>query len=314
MNVAKLLRETKETLFTFEILPPLKGGSFEEVENTIKPLLEFNPAYINITSHRNEVAFRKTEFGNMERYKTKKRPGSVGVAAAIKHKFNIEVVPHLICAGFTKDETEDALIDYNYLGLNNLFVIRGDKSKSEPYFITEPGGYTHAVELLSQIQNMNNGIYLDLTTNMPTAFSCGVAGYPEGYEENSFEKDLLFLKEKIDKGAEYIVTQMFFDNQYYYNFVKSCRKIGIDVPIVPGLKPISLKNQMEQLPKLFNIHLPEPLLKELQKCTTDKAAKQVGTQWCIQQCKDLKANKVPSLHIYTYGVSDNVFSVCKNVY
>ncbi|MDR1348439.1 MAG: methylenetetrahydrofolate reductase [Prevotellaceae bacterium] len=317
MKIADRLKESKKTLFTFEILPPLKGGSFGEIQRTIEPLLEFSPSYINVTCHRADTAYRTNEKGEAERYTAKKRPGSVGVAAAVKFKYNIEVVPHVICAGFTRDETEDALIDYNYLEMNNLLVLRGDKMKSDPVFITEKDGHAHARDLLVQIKNMNRGIYLNsaIENAEPTDFSCGVAGYPEKHADaKSIEQDIMYLKEKVDAGADYIVTQMFFDNSKYFDFVKRCRKAGITVPIIPGVKPIATANQVDVLPELFNLSLPKELEAELRKCKTNNEAKHVGTEWLTMQALELKKANVPAIHIYTFGIPDNVAKVCKAVF
>jgi methylenetetrahydrofolate reductase (NADPH) len=317
MNVAKKLKDTKDTLFTFEILPPLKGGAFMEIQQTIEPLMEFNPAYVNVTYHRDDTAYRIKSNGETERYATKKRPGSVGVAVAVKFKYNIEVVPHVICAGFNQGETEDALIDYNFLNMHNLLVLRGDKMQSDPCFIAESGGHAHAVDLLRQIQNMNQGKYLnaEIENATQTSFSCAVAGYPETHADAvSAEQDLVYLKEKIDAGAEYIVTQMFFDNSKYFDFVQRCRQMGITVPIVPGVKPITAVSQTDVLPKMFHVFLPELLRIELQKCRTNQQAKQVGTEWLIEQAKELKQKQVPAIHIYTFGIPDNVAKVCRAIF
>ncbi|MDR1458875.1 MAG: methylenetetrahydrofolate reductase, partial [Bacteroidales bacterium] len=302
---------------TFEILPPLKGGSFVEIAQTIEPLLEFSPSYINVTSHRDETSYRTNAQGDVERFKTKKRPGSVGVAAAIKFKYKVPVVTHVLCAGFTRDETEDALIDLHFLEMHNLLVLRGDKMKTDPAFIPETGGHAHAVDLLRQIGNMNKGIYLnsEIENAMPTHFSCGVAGYPEMHADaKSAEQDLLYIKDKVDAGGEYIVTQMFFDNAKYFDFVQRCRQIGITVPIVPGLKPIAAKNQVNVLPELFSIVLPDALEKELRKCKTNEEAKIVGTEWLIMQAKELRQRDVPAIHVYTFGIPDNVYKMCKEVF
>jgi methylenetetrahydrofolate reductase (NADPH) len=317
MKVVDLLTSTKKTLFTFEILPPLKGGSFVEIQRTIEPLLEFSPSYINVTSHRAEIAYRTKSDGETERILTKKRPGNVGVAAAVKFKYNIEVVPHIICAGYTRNQIEDELVDYHYLDMENLLVLRGDKMKSEPMFIAEHGGHAHAVNLLKQIQSMNRGIFLHSETEivMPVFFSCGIAGYPEKHgDAANMEQDLQYLKEKVDAGADYIVTQMFFDNTKYFDFVDRCRKKGITVPIVPGVKPIATMNQVDVLPKLFHVTIPEPLEHALRQCKTNAEAKNVGTEWLIEQAKELKQANVPAIHIYTFGIPDNVAKVCKAVF
>lgn len=317
MKIIDTIKNSNKTLFTFEILPPLKGNGFAEIKQTIEPLLEFAPAYINVTCHRADTAYKTNARGETERYKTKKRPGSVGVAAAVKFKYNIEVVPHVICAGFTREENEDALIDYNYLQMQNVLVLRGDKMKNDPLFVAENGGHHHAVDLLKQIQNMNRGKYLNSEINnaAPTNFSCGVAGYPEIHgDAASFDEDLKHLKQKVDAGADYIVTQMFFDNKKYFDFVDNCRKIGITVPIIPGVKPIATTSQVDVLPKLFHLTIPAELDSALRKCKTNAEAKEVGTEWLIAQAKELKAAGVPSIHIYTFGIPDNVARVCKAVF
>ncbi|MDR0232742.1 MAG: methylenetetrahydrofolate reductase [Dysgonamonadaceae bacterium] len=317
MKVSDLLKNTQKTLFTFEILPPLKGGSFVEIQRIIEPLLEFAPSYINVTSHRADIAYRKKPDGETERVLIKKRPGNAGVAASVKFKYGIEVVPHVICAGFTRDQIEDELIDFHYLEMENLLVLRGDKMRSELMFIAENGGYAHAIDLLKQVQNMNRGVLLHSETEVvtPTSFSCGVAGYPEKHSDApNFEQDLHYLKEKVDAGADYIVTQMFFDNTKYFEFVRRCREIGITVPIVPGVKPIATASQVDVLPKLFNVTLPEPLEHALRLCKTNADAKNVGTEWLIAQAKELKQANVPAIHIYTFGIPDNVVKVCKSVF
>lgn len=317
MKISELIAKSRSTLFTFEVLPPLKGGNFDEIEHTIVPLLEFAPSYINVTCHRTDTAYRTNARGETERYATKKRPGSVGIAAAIKYRFNVEVVPHVICAGYTKDENEDMLIDYHYLNMNNILVLRGDKKKADPAFVAEPGGHSHAVELLRQVRDMNEGRYLnrDIRNASPTDFACGVAGYPERHSDApDYETDLLHLKEKVDAGADYVVTQMFFDNEKYFEFVRRCRAAGITVPIIPGVKPIATVSQVDVLPKLFHLTLPEELEHELRKCKTNPEAKAVGTEWFIRQSKELKAAGVPGIHVYTFGIPDNVARMCREVF
>jgi methylenetetrahydrofolate reductase (NADPH) len=317
MKISELIEKSGRTLFTFEVLPPLKGGGFIEIQRTIEPLLEFAPSYINVTCHRTDVAYRKNDRGEMERYSFKKRPGSVGIAAAIKFKYNIEVVPHVICAGYTRDENEDILIDYNYLDMHNLLVLRGDRKRVDPVFIPEHGGHSHAIDLLRQVQNMNVGKYLDanIEKGVPTDFACGVAGYPECHvDASNDDEDLQHLKEKVDAGADYVVTQMFFDNSKYFDFVGRCRQAGIRVPIIPGIKPIATMSQVDVLPELFHLTLPSALEVELRKCKTNAEAKAVGTEWFIQQAKELKAANVPSIHVYTFGIPDNVAKMCKVVF
>lgn len=317
MTVADKLRNTKKPLFSFELLPPLKGDHIKAIYDTIDPLLEFDPAYINVTYHREEVVYKELKNGTIEKRTIRKRPGTVGIAAAIKYKYKIDVIPHIICAGFDKEETENALIDLHFLEIDNILVLRGDPDKSTGKFIPEPNGHKYAIDLLKQIINMNNGIYLDedLRNNTPTHFSTGVAGYPEKHPEApNLDIDIMFLKQKIDEGAEYIVTQMFFDNCHYFNFVNKCREAGITVPIVPGIKPISNKTHLTQLPKTFSIDLPLDLVTEVMKCKSNQEIKKVGVDWAIEQCKELIKHGVPSIHFYTMGLSDNIVEIAKNIY
>jgi len=317
MIVADLLINTKRTLFSFELLPPLKGKSIQEIYDAIEPLLEFNPAYINVTYHREEVVYKKRNDGLLEERLIRKRPGTVGISAAIKHKYNIEVVPHLICSGFTKEETEDALIDLNFLGIHNLLVVRGDPDKNLKTFIPTKGGHTYASELIDQISKLNNGIYLDedIANPTPTQFSIGVAGYPEKHPESpNFETDIRVLKHKLDCGASYIVTQLFFDNKRYFDYLELCRKHGIDVPIVPGIKPISVKGHLSILPKNFYVEIPIELSKEVEKCNSNKEVEQVGIEWAIAQAKELIKAKVPSIHFYTMGRSSNIAKIAQAIY
>ncbi|NOZ45672.1 MAG: methylenetetrahydrofolate reductase [NAD(P)H] [Chlorobi bacterium] len=317
MNIAEILQVTKNTLFSFELLPPLKGGNIETIYKTIDPLIEFNPININVTYHRQEVIYKKHDNGLLEPRTVRKRPGTVAISAAIKYKYKLRVVPHIICGGFTKEETENALIDLHFLGIHNLLVVRGDVPKNEKEFVPEPDGHVHAVDLVKQIMKMNKGKYIDeeLLHSMATSFSVGVAGYPEKHSESpNLESDLYHLKQKVDAGADYIVTQMFFDNKKYFDFVKSCRNYGINVPIVPGLKPVSVKNHITLLPKTFNIDLPQELAMEIRKCKDNKDARQVGVEWAIEQSKELIAANVPALHFYTMGKSDNIRSIAKAVF
>jgi len=317
MIVADLLKKTKKTLFSFELLPPLKGKSIQEIYDAIEPLLEFKPAYINVTYHREEVVYKKRPDGLLEERTIRKRPGTVGISAAIMHKYNIEVVPHLICSGFTKEETEDALIDLNFLGIYNLLVVRGDPDKMLKTFVPTKGGHTYASELIEQITNMNKGIYLDedIANPVTTKFSIGVAGYPEKHPESpNFDTDIRVLKHKIACGASYIVSQMFFDNKHYFKFVEMCRKNGIDVPIVPGLKPISVRNHLNLLPKNFYVQIPVELTAEVEKCKTNKEIEQVGIEWAIMQAKELIKANVPSLHFYTMGRSANIAQIARAIY
>ncbi len=306
-----------KTLFSIEILPPLKGKDIKSIYDGIEPLMDFAPAYVDVTYHREEYIFRRNQAGVMEKISTKKRPGTVAICAAIMNRYKVEAVPHLICGGFTKDETENALIDLHFLGIDNILALRGDNIKNEPHFIPEPSGNTNSLELIQQIENMNNGVYMDqeLTNPFPTDFCIGVAGYPEKhFEAISYQNDLNFLKRKVDAGAKYIVTQMFFDNEKYFNFVKSCREIGITVPIIPGLKPLTTKKQLDILPKIFFLTIPEELSKNILAVADDRAAKEVGIEWTMQQSKELKAAGVPVLHYYTMGLSEATSRIAKAVF
>lgn len=305
-----------KTAFSFEILPPLKGNSIEKVYNIIDKLREFDPKYINITSHRSEMVFREMPDGSFRSQKLKKRPGSVAIASAIQNKYGITAVPHIICKGFTRDETEYALIDLNFLGVHDLLLLRGDTKGPEKS--ADPSKINlHATDLQAQVNDFNLGIYADgekFEANA-TPFSYGMACYPEKHEEApNMESDLYYAKQKVDAGAGYLVTQMFFDNNKYYAFVDRCRQAGITVPIIPGIKPIVFLNQLNVLPKVFRTDLPEALASEIRKCKTDAEVKEVGVEWCTAQCRDLIAHGVPSLHFYTLMASDSVRRIAKEIY
>jgi methylenetetrahydrofolate reductase (NADPH) len=317
MKVSEIIKQSDKTIFSFELLPPLKGSDGSKLYNTIDQLLEFGPKYINLTTHRDEYEFKQRADGLLEKKVVRKRPGTVAIAASIQHKYGIPVVPHILCGGFTRSETEHVLIDLHFLGIENVLALRGDGLKSEPAFRPEPDGNKHANELVEQIVDLRHGKYLDpdLKNKTPLDFSIGVAGYPEKhFEAPNLETDLAYLKQKVDAGADYIVTQMFFDNQKYYNFVDKCRAEGINVPIIPGIKPIAVKNQLTVLPKIFSIDIPDELAKELAKCKNNDDAKVVGTEWAIYQAKDLVEHGVPSMHVYTYGITDNVKEIMKAVF
>jgi len=317
MKVTEVLSRSKETRFSFELLPPLKGSSIQVIYDAIDPLMEFNPLNINITYHQSEVEYRRLPGGLLEKRIIRKRPGTIGIAAAIMNKYQVMVVPHLICGGFTREETEDALIDLHFLGIRNILALRGDPQKGEKYFIPEEGGHAHTVTLVEQIINMNRGIYLDenLKNAIPTDFCVGVAGYPEKhFEAPNMETDLRHLKAKIDAGAEYVVTQMFFDNRKYFDFVERCHKAGINVPIIPGIKPVNTLRDIELLPRAFHIDLPEELVHEVQKCKTNQEAKEVGIEFCIAQSKELVRAGVPAIHYYTIGISDNIRKIASAVF
>lgn len=316
MKVIDIIQQSEKTVFSFELLPPLKGQKADKLYRTIDELIEYNPQYINITTHRDEVEFRELPGGLMQKRTVRKRPGTVAIAAAIQHAYHIPVVPHIVCGGFTREETENMLLDLNFLGINNVLALRGDGLKSESFFTSEREGHSNARELVEQIVKLKKGEYLDPEIKNTAAldFCIGVAGYPEKhFEASNIDIDLLHLKAKVDAGADYIVTQMFFDNQKYYDFVDRCRAFGITVPIIPGLKPLAMMNQITVLPKLFSIDIPEDFAREVRKCKTNDEAKAVGTEWAIMQSRDLIAHKVPCLHIYTYGLSDNTRQIAEAV-
>ncbi|MFW5831558.1 MAG: methylenetetrahydrofolate reductase [NAD(P)H] [Prolixibacteraceae bacterium] len=317
MKVIDIINKADKTVFSFELLPPLKGNDTSKLYRTIESLIDFDPKYINITTHRDEIEFKEKEDGTIVKRIVRKRPGTVAIAASIQHKYGIPVVPHILCGGFTKSETEHVLIDLHFLGIENVLALRGDGIKGQHIFTPEKEGHNYAHQLVEQIVNLRNGKYLeeDLKNNTPLNFCIGVAGYPEKhFEAPNLDQDLANLKSKVEAGADYIVTQMFFDNQVYYDFVDKCRTAGITVPIIPGIKPINAVSQLTVLPKIFSINLPNELSTELAKCKNNKEARQVGTEWAIHQSRDLVARNVPSLHIYTYGISDNVKEIVKTVF
>lgn len=317
MKLTHKLSESKKTLFSIEILPPLKGKSIQSIYDGIDPLMDFKPAFVDVTYHREEYIYKKREGGYLEKVSIRKRPGTVGICAAIMNKYDVEAVPHIICGGFTREETENALIDLQFLGIDNVLALRGDSIKTEPAFVPEPGGHAFAIDLVKQIGDMNRGKYLDedMTDAAPTNFCVGVAAYPEKhFEAPNMIFDLKQLKAKVDAGAEYVVTQMFFDNSKYFEFVKLCREHGINVPIIPGLKILTSKKQITTLPKIFQCNIPQPFYEELEKCTDDKQVKEVGVKWCIEQSKELIKANVPCLHFYTMGASETTKAVAKAVF
>ena len=317
MKVIDHLQQSKSTLFSFEILPPLRGKGIQAIYDGIDPLVEFNPSFINVTYHREEYVYKKREKGYLEKVAIKKRPGTVGICAAIQYKYKIDAVPHLICGGFSKEETENALIDLYFLGIDNVLALRGDPLKSEGIFSPDPNGHAHAEDMVKQIVALNSGQYMeeDLKNPMPTNFCIGVAGYPEKHFESANPTmDLQYLKQKVDAGAEYIVTQLFYDNKKYFDFVKRCRDNGINVPIIPGMKPITTLNHIKMLPRTFFIDFPDALMNELNKCSTDDQVKEVGIEWSIQQCKELKNQAVPALHFYTMGKSEATKRIVKEIF
>lgn len=317
MRVTDLINSSKKTAFSFEVLPPLKGNGLEKVFQTIDTLREFDPKYINITTHRSDVTYKTIENGLFRQVVERKRPGTVAVAAAIQNNYNIPAVPHVICSGFSKSEIEYMLIDLNFLGIKDLLLLRGDKSKNESVFSSITDGHKYAVELQEQVNRFNEGYFLDGTKMdvVGAPFTYGVAGYPEKHEEApNLDSDMNYLKAKVDAGAEYIVTQMFFDNAKFFDFVKRCREAGINVPIIPGIKPITSMNQLSILPKIFHVDIPEAFVSELRKCKTPEAVKQAGVEWGIQQAKELIANNVPSIHFYTLNATPSVRNIAKEVY
>ncbi len=306
-----------KTLFSFEILPPLKGENIKSVFDGIDPLMEFNPPFIDVTYHREEYVYLEKENGLLEKRIVRKRPGTVGICAAIQSKYKVDAVPHILCGGFSKEDTENFLIDLDFLGIKNVMALRGDAVKSETYFKPEPNGNNFAQDLVKQISNMNSGKFLEeiLENSHHTDFCVGVAGYPEKHmEAPSLDQDIKKLKDKVVAGAEYIVTQMFFDNSKYFQFVDKCRQNGITVPIVPGLKPIATKNHLSLIPHRFHVDLPEELIFEVEKCKDNAAVKEVGVEWCVQQSKELVAAGVPVLHYYSMGKSRNIHKIASAVF
>lgn len=318
MHITEHIANAKEkTLFSFEILPPLKGKSIAAIYDAIDPLLDFNPAFIDVTYHREDFILKQRKDGSYDKIATKKRPGTVAISAAIMNKYKIDAVPHIICGGFTKEDTENALIDLHFLGIDNVLALRGDNKKGERNFEAEIGGHDNSLDLIHQIENMNHGIYLDeeLTNGFDTRFCTGAACYPEKHvDAPNFKTDLKFLKRKIDAGTKFLVTQMFFDNQAFYDFVKNCREIGINVPIIPGIKPITKKTQLMQLPKIFSISIPEELTEAIDQCKTEEDVEKVGIEWCINQCKDLIKNQAPVLHFYTMGKSKMIAEIAQKIF
>jgi methylenetetrahydrofolate reductase (NADPH) len=317
MKVTDHISQGKDrTLVSFEVLPPLKGKGIEALYKHLDPLMEFKPSFINVTYHRSEHVFKKNADNTFQKVIVRKRPGTESICAAIMNRYNVDTVPHLICGGFSINETEDALINLHYLGIDNVLVLRGDAAKNETAFEPEVNGHKYAIDLLKQVNNLNAGIYLedDLKNSHNTKFCVGVAGYPEKhFEAPNMATDLRFLKAKIDCGAEYIVTQMFFDNAKFYSFVDACREIGITVPIIPGLKPIYTKKQLTALPKTFHIDIPDELSNEISKCKTDEEVEKVGTEWLLHQSRDLKKNGVPVLHYYTLGRPHMIVNVVREL-
>lgn len=317
MKVTEHFANAQRTLFSFEVLPSLKGRDIQDLYAGIEPLRQFEPSFINVTYHREEFVYRQLSNGLLERRSTRKRPGTVSICAAIKNKYGVDTVPHLICGGFSRDETEIALIEMHYLGMDNVLALRGDPVKGETVFYPERDGHANASTLVKQIAEMNKGNYLDdeIVEGLPTDFCIGVAGYPEKhFEAQNLKTDLRYLKEKVDAGADYIVTQLFFDNSKFFRFVEACREAGIMVPIIPGIKPITTLKHISFLPKTFHIDIPEALADELEKCKSNEQVMEVGIEWGIRQTKELIAYGVPCIHYYTMGKSEAVKRIVEKGY
>ena len=317
MKVTEHFAKAKgKTLVSFEVLPPLKGGSMQAIFDTLDRLKEFKPPFIDVTYHREEFIYKVRPSGYYEKTAIRKRPGTVGICAALMHRYGADAVPHLICGGFSREETENALIDLNFLGINNVLALRGDARQFEERFVPHEDGHKYALDLVRQIGDMNEGRYLDanIVKGEKTDFCIGVAGYPEKhFESPNFQTDLHYTKMKVDAGAQYIVTQMFFDNRRYFEYVEACRKIGVNVPIVPGLKPLTKRYQLTSIPRKFFVNMPEDLVDAALKAENDDAVKQIGIEWCIQQSRELKAAGVPCLHYYTMGDADTIRQVAEAV-
>jgi len=306
-----------ETIFSIEILPPMKGQGIKTLFDQIEPLMEFKPKFIDVTYHREEYMYKTHKSGLLEKFAIRKRPGTVGICAALMNRFHVDTVPHIICGGFTKEETENALIDLQFLGIDNVLALRGDAIKSESRFTPNEHGHNYASDLIKQVTRMNKGQYLNTEVENAdqTGFCIGVAGYPEKhFEAPNFSTDLKYLKQKVDLGAEYIVTQMFFDNEKYFSFVDACRDAGITVPIIPGLKPLTTLTQQTVLPSIFHIDLPDALMREVEKCKDNACVRELGIEWAITQSKELKEAGVPCLHYYSMGKSNSVAAIAKEIF
>lgn len=317
MKVIDHINQAKKTLFSFEILPPLKGKGIEAIYASIEPLLEFNPSFINVTYHREEYKYKQVKDDLLQKVSIRRRPGTVGICAAIMYKYGIDAVPHLICGGFSKEETESALIDLQFLGIDNVLALRGDPIPGEKHFVPERGGHAYASDLVRQISSINKGNYLheDIENESKSDFCVGVAGYPEKhFEAINVKTDLRYLKQKVDAGADYIITQIFYDNAKYFDFVKRCRQAGIDVPIIPGLKPLTRKSHIQFIPKTFNIDFPDELGNKLFKCKDDDDVYKAGVEWSVKQAKELIEANVPVVHFYTMGRSKAVREIAAQIF
>ena len=317
MRVVDLIKNIDSTAFSFEVLPPIKGTGIEKLYETVESLLDFDPKYINITTHRSEYVYKELGNGLFERSRLRRRPGTVAVAAALHNKYHITTVPHILCSGFSREDIEYELLDLQFLNITDLLVLRGDKAKHESVFTPEPNGPSHAIELEEQINNFNKGVFIDGSpikiTNTP--FSYGVACYPEKHEESpNMEQDIYWLKKKVEAGAEYAVTQLFYDNRKYFEFVEKVREAGINIPIIPGIKPFRKQSQLTVIPKTFKVDIPQELAQEVLKCRTEEETEALGVEWCIHQCKELIAHGVPSIHFYSVGAVESIKQVAKVIY
>ncbi len=318
MKVTEYFEKAKgKTLISFEILPPLKGSTIQEIFDSLDPLMEFKPPFVDVTYHREEFVYKSMKDGYFEKTAIRKRPGTIGICTAISQRYGVDAVPHLLCGGFSKEETENALIDLNFLGIHNVLALRGDARAFESKFVPEEKGHKYAIELVKQIVEMNNGVYQDehVVNGANTDFCIGVAGYPEKhFESPNMDADIINLKKKVDAGANYIVTQLFFDNKKYFSFVDKCRAAGIDVPIIPGLKPVTKKYQLNSIPRKFYVNFPEELVKAILKAKNAEARIQVGIEWAVMQSKELKAAGVPGIHFYTMGDSPIIQAIAEQVF
>ncbi len=317
MKIVDHINGANKTLFSFEILPPLKGAGIKSLFEGIDPLMEFNPSFIDVTYHREDYVLKKRQDGSYDRISTRKRPGTVAICAALQNHYKVDAVPHIICGGFTKEDTENALIELNFLGIDNILALRGDARKGDTNFEPEKGGNKNALDLIHQIKNMNAGIYLDeeITNSAESNFCIGAACYPEKHADApNIESDMKYLKRKVEAGAEFLVTQMFFNNQEYFDFVEKCRSMGITIPIIPGIKPITTRKQVYMLPKIFHIDIPVEITQEIENCKDDKDIANLGTQWAIQQCKELMEKGAPVLHFYTMGKSTQTKKICEAIF
>ncbi|WP_035557369.1 methylenetetrahydrofolate reductase [NAD(P)H] [Hymenobacter sp. IS2118] len=310
-------RANGKTLFSFEVLPPKKGENIHTLFSNIEPLMEFKPPFIDVTYHREEYVYRHHPNGLLEKKTVRRRPGTVGICAAIKNRFDVDTVPHLICGGFSKEETENALIDLHFLGIDSVLALRGDPIKSEGIFKPEPDGHAYAADLIGQVADLNKGEYLDQEQDdsWATGFCIGTAGYPEKhFEAPNYQSDIRYLRHKVDRGADYVVTQMFFDNEEFFRFERLCREAGITVPIIPGLKPLTTKSQLTMLPRTFYLNLPEPLVEAISQCRDNEAARAIGIEWCINQSRELMARGVPCLHYYSMGKSESIRRIAAELF